>query len=135
MSAADLARGKAQAKRAALSAYDTRAGTIAELARQATSPGKARLLGDTLAAIDKVTTDDVLRVRGTGVAASRAGVQALTRDSDPGDARMGPRTLGRERSSQEQADRGRLRRRARGAAFGRPRTIEGAGCPVCTLPV
>ena len=61
--AEDLARGKAQAKLAALGAYEARATAVDDLARQATGTGKVATLAETLAAIDKVTGDDVVRVR------------------------------------------------------------------------
>jgi len=63
VSAADLARGKAQAKQAILSAYEARGSAVEDLVRQATGAAKVEPVGDVLAKLDKVTADDVAKVR------------------------------------------------------------------------
>jgi hypothetical protein len=65
VAAADLARGKAQAKRATLASYEVRGAVVEDLARQATGTGKVRSLQETLAALDRVTAADIMRVRTT----------------------------------------------------------------------
>lgn len=63
VSAADLARGKAQAKQAVLSAYEARGSAVEDLVRQATGAAKVEPVSDVLAKLDKVTADDVVKVR------------------------------------------------------------------------
>ena len=63
VSAADLARGKAQAKQAVLSAYEARGSAVEDLVRQATGAAKVEQVSDVLAKLDKVTADEVVKVR------------------------------------------------------------------------